>query len=339
MLSCIYLTRKCPHKCHYCRIRESSLTHPDMTAEEWQHAFTILKKWNVKFHLLLGNELMSYDGVVEVIDWLSNIDKTPYAFYTTSPPNKLAELGEQLVSAGLSNASTGFDMFPEDEIDRDDPLFFMKLKSKWGIEGLEYFQQQGVPDLQGTVTVSRHNKDIALELLRYLTKKGIYSGINPIHWDKDGGYDFFPPLSILEDEILTQSDIDGFVGEIKAAQQRCEISLQNPPEYFDAWKKHGANLDWHCSLPLIITIDADGSLRCCGYRRGDHASTFHIFDLEEEINYDAYWDAWREDMQNCPGCLWSYWWMAENYLPDDAQFGYQLFQTHRSRYFPGFGSA
>jgi len=304
-----------------------------LSLDQWQRAFGILKSLEVDFHLLLGNELMIYDEVVGLVDWLTNVDGTPYAFYTTSPPYLLSTVGGELARVGITNVSTGFDWFSDKlELDRDDPLFFMKRKSLTGLKGLMFFKERSVPDLHGTVTISKHNKDIALDLLRFLTKLGIWSAVNPVHWDKDGEYDFFPPREAIEGDILDKADVESFADAIKEAQLAGEISLQNPPEYFDAWKKHW-NLDWHCSLPLVYSVDADGSMRCCGYRRGSRVPEFKIFDLDNPNKLEKFWAAWHEDAAECPGCLWSYWWQAEFLMGEEEGFKREFFQTHASRHF------
>lgn len=345
-MSCIFLTRKCTQRCYYCRIVESPQFDRDMTVDEWKRAFTALKQRGVKFHLILGNEPLLYDGIVELMDWLTNVDGTPYAFYTTSPAHLHQTLAPQLVEAGLMNASCGVDRFPIDveEIgllkrDAAGDDFFVQRKASLGYDGLLWYQEHGVRDIHATITISRQNHRYVLPLIKYLNEQGMWVAINTLHWDIDGGFDFFPPRAALEHDMLTADEMRQLAEEIKDAQQRGEIALQNPPGYMDAMAEHGKQHSWHCSKPVIYSVDPDGTMRCCGYRRGAESPGIHVFDLETDEGDAAYWQTWRNDSAACPGCLWSYWWQAEDQLTPAAtegdDFGHRFFQYHANEYFAG----
>lgn len=344
MLSCIFLTRKCTQRCYYCRIVESPQFDRDMTVEEWKRGFTALKNRGVKFHLILGNEPLLYEGIEELIDWLTNVDGTPYAFYTTSPAHLHESLAPKLVKAGLMNASCGVDRFPMSaeavgSLVRSDAGedFFVQRKASLGYDGLKWYQAHGVRDIHATITISKQNHEYVLPLIKYLNEQGMWVAINTLHWDIDGGFDFFPPRASLEHDMLSADEMRQVAETIKDAQEKGDIALQNPPGYMDAMIEHGTDHSWHCSKPVIYSVDPDGGMRCCGYRRGADASRVHVFDLETDEGDAAYWQAWRTDSAACPGCLWSYWWQAEDQLDpakkSDDDFGHRFFQYHANEYF------
>jgi len=330
MLSCIYLTRACPYKCRYCALRDSPLQGPELSAKEWGHAFAILHDLGVEFDLLLGNELLARDDIVEIVKGLNKMD-VPYGFYTTCPPKLMDKHAAALVGIGLSNASSGFDILTEFAGPDIDP--YILHKSELGLQGLKWFRDQGVPDLQGTMTLSKINVHVLDSLIGVLTSERIWCGVNTIHWDVDGGFDFFPKREVIENLLLTQEDIDRAAVIIQGLYTAGKLAIQNPLDYWDAWREYGVNLNWHCNLPMIYTVDADGSMRCCGYRKGTYSPQFTIFDLETQDGIDAFWEAWLKDQRECPGCFWAYGWLAERLLihEEDKVFGLNVFQTHDSK--------
>jgi len=313
--------------CDYCSIRKTNLQQPELTAQEWKKAFAILKDLGCEFNLILGNETMMADDLPAIIKYLYE-QKISYALYSTSPTELYNKLKESLIEAGLKNLSSGFD-----SLKRDDSI---GIKSKRGLEGMIEMKKR-IPglDTQGTITLSKINLDEVVDLLKTLTANGIWGAVNSIHWDADGEYDFFPPKEHLKDFII--DDKEKFLAlcrKLKELTANGEIMIQNPPEYFDALAKHGLDMSWHCTQPYIITVDADGSLRLCGYRRGKGVTKFSIFDLADEKKFEKYKEVWKEESQECPGCFWSYWWMAENFIfTDQKEYGTKVFQTHHSKYF------
>lgn len=330
MLSCIYLTRKCPHKCAYCALRDSSLQRPELTTEEWKFVFDLLRDLGVEFHLLLGNELLMRSDIVDIISHL-NTTRVPYAFYTTCPLWLMDVYAQRLVDIGLTNASSGIDIVPGG--DWPHAGIYVTRKSAWGLTGLKWFRDHGVPDLQGTITVSKINTGRVVEVIERITKENVWCGINTIHWNKDGGFDFFPKRHIIENLLLTQRDIDYDAMAIKQAHLNGLLAVQNPLEFWDAWREYGVRLDWHCKAFQIITVDADGSLRCCGYRKGRNSPCMSIFDLDTPSGMEHYYNLWEKDQCECPGCFWSYPWMAEHLLTkeSDRDYGLEVFKTHASR--------
>ncbi len=328
LLSCIYLTRKCPMNCDYCSIRKTNLTRPELTVEEWKRVFDIFKNLGCEFNLILGNETMMLEyGLVGLIAYLSQ-QKTKYAMYSTCPSELFNKLKQPLADAGLKNLSSGFD-----SLKRNDSI---GIKSKRGLAGMIEMKRL-VPgiDTQGTITISKINLDEVEDLLRTLTKNGIWGAVNSIHWDSDGKYDFFPPKEFLKDFMV--DDREKFIKlcmRLKELTLKGEIMIQNPPEYFDALAKYGLDMSWHCSKPYIITVDADGQLRLCGYRRGKKVPEFSIFDLRDRQKFEEYKKVWKEESQECPGCFWSYYWMAENFIcTDQKEYGTKVFQNHYSRWY------
>ena len=313
--------------CEYCAIKKTKVAR-ELTISEWRKAFDVLKYLGCEFNLILGNEVMLLEEkLVELVRYLYE-QKTEYAMYSTCPETLLDKLKKPLVSAKLKNLSCGFD-----SLGRNDSI---GIKSRRGLMSMIEMKRmiKGL-DTQGTITLSKINLNEVIGLLKILTNHGIWGAVNSIHWDIDGMYDFFPPKELLKDFII--DDRKRFLEvckELKELTLSGEIMIQNPPEYFDALALHGLDMSWHCTQPLIITVDADGMLRLCGYRRGTVVPKFSIFDMIDRRKFEEYVKVWKKESQECPGCFWSYFWMAENFIcTDQKEYGTKVFQKHSSKYY------
>jgi len=330
LFSCVYLTRFCPMKCDYCRLRDSKLTEPELDVAHWKLAFTELEELGCSFHLILGNEPLAVRGIVDLIWWMGS--RMPYAMYSSCSPGLFDSMKHSLAQAGLKNLSCGCDIL---DFSRDVRLGDMEIKSRRAFSALQEAKVLGIPDRHGTLTVSRQTLGHALATVKQLTDKDIWVAINFLHWDKDGGFDFFPKAEEIPDLMFRESDRSWFedsILKIKDELIKGNIQVQNPPEYFDDAIKHGMDMSWHCKMPLIYSVDADGRMRCCGYRRGTHSPKFSIFDVRK--NFSDFVIANDQDRQDCPGCFWSYWWQADHfYETEQKEFGMGVFQFHDSKYY------
>lgn len=325
LLSTIYPTRACPRHCSYCHIRNSNIKQ-ELTIKEWKEAFKVMKNMYIPFNLILGNEpLMLGEGLVKLIKFFKE-EQIQYGLYTTFPTSLFNKYKNKLLKAGLSNLSCGIDVL-EDEVEND-----IIEKSICGLEGLKWGKENGISQLHATVTISKLNIVTYPEIVKKLTSLGIWTEVNVIHYAKDGEYDFFPSADEMTDLILTENDLPVLIQTSKIMKNEIEkgkVMLHNVPEYFDDLIKYGLNLDWHCQHPIILSVDSDGSLRLCAYRKGDRVSQFNILDFPEREDFLWNWDKDRDD---CKGCFWSCAWSAEYYLKKNLQFAKGYFQTHASEY-------
>jgi len=324
--SLVYLTRKCPRKCEYCKLRDSNLQNPELSKEQWVEAFRILKELGVDFNLILGNEtwLLRKDLL-----YIMERNEIPFALYTTCPEELFEKYRDLFFSSGvIDNLSCGIDysFFYLEEKLREKGKFDndMELKSYTGWKGLLWTKEHYPKvDCQGTITVSRENYFLFREIVGELSRAGIFCGVNFLHWDKDGGYDFFPKEKELQSYLLRDKDLEVLNLEIKGIKDN---SIQN----FEMLKEDVgllSSMGWHCKGNPYggPTVDSDGSLRTCGYRPGKRTSKLSIFDLPEKL------ELWKEsvslDGKECQGCYWSYPWMF-HYWRKDEVFGKKVFVKH-----------
>jgi len=329
--ACTFITRRCSRNCAYCEAanikREDELDWMD-----WVRVNDILHKLGVKFNLILGNESWLLGANLNKI---MERNKVPYALYTTCPSNLFSRYSDSYFGQNgfIDNLSCGIDY----------PMSYLKLHNKNDMEKKSIDAWLGLlrtrgkyphVDCQGTVTVHRQNYDMLPEIVHDLSKAGIFTGINVIHWNKDGEYDFFPGAEEIEDFLFDSSDKKPLE---QAFMRTLDVKgglIQNREMLHPRLIPHMIKIDWHCRGNPYggPTIDSDGRLRCCGYRKGDRASQFRIFDLPAK--FDAYMKAVKADADRCPGCFWSYPWMNTYWRKTNPEFGRMVFTQHAGATIP-----
>ena len=319
-----YITRRCPMRCDYCAIRDSSNLGPELTPHEWIEAFSILKEIGVNFNLILGNE-----------SWILGVDllrimirnEVPFAVYTTCPEPFFSNNRDSFFgSKVIDNLSCGLDYsweFLKDRKLQND----MEIKSYRAWKGIRW-TKENYPniDCQGNLTISKLNYLQIPDIITELTELGSFSGMNLIHFDK-GGFDFFPKKEKLQKFLFAEEDLPKLQNVIDKVLDN-PGKMQHPEIFTDIDLKELVSLNWHCKGDPYggPTIDADGSLRCCGYRKGKYTPKFSIFDLPEKL--EQWKDAVQMDASSCPGCAWSYPRMYHYWKDTNQEFGRRVFVNH-----------
>ncbi|MEM1684590.1 MAG: radical SAM protein [Nanopusillaceae archaeon] len=330
----VFFNRACPRECGYCRsrlVRVGRLLGP----AEWIRAFEILRDHGVRFTMVLGNEVLTYPWIVELTRMLrENGFYGSYALYTTFPEPWYSRLRERLVEAGLYNISAGVDVVAGAVPDRH-----ITEKSIVGLEGLIWFKEHGVPDVHATVTIHRHNYRRLHEVARAATRHRIWTIYSLVGYSPDGLHDFYGTRDELADFLIDDpNDFARWMNWFADLVELGVYAVQSPPQYFRELARVGGEpTRLHCSLPLTISVEADGTLRLCGYRPFYGEGRRHsVFELGSKISMDDYVRWWREEAARCPGCGWVCWYMAELWHSIDPTFGDEVFRRHASRFFSGW---
>lgn len=330
--SLVYLTRRCPRKCDYCRLRDSNLQGPELNKWEWVRAFKVLQNLEVDFNLILGNETWLLGG--DLLHIMCE-NKIPFALYTTCPETLFEKYREIYFNSGvIDNLSCGID-YPYSYLlnvlkERGSFNNDMELKSFTAWKGLIWTRANyPTVDCQGTVTVSKENYRLLPNTVEELTNFGIFCGINFIHWDKKG-FDFFPSEEEMKLFLMGEEDV--------LELEYCISKIgKNYIQNFEMLKEDVhllTSMGWHCGGNPYggPTVDSDGSLRCCGYRTGSRTKNFSIFDLEDVTNIPLWREAVYLDCKECPGCFWSYPWMYHYWLNSNDEFGKKVFVNHAGKH-------
>ena len=309
--SCIYVNRQCPRHCPYCTERNAPLKGKELNIEQWKRVIDKLDSLGIVFNLFLGNDsLLLGKEFIDLVRYLKG--RRDYAFYTSFYPSVFEPLKEDIVKSGIYNLSAGIDF-----LDGDNEL---GIKGKDGTRGLLWAKDIGVPDLQATLTLHKKNISVCENVVKFFSQRGIWSEINVIHWNLDGGFDFFPER--MEEFILEDtSELRKLVHDLVEGMRRKEYLIHSPPEYLLGIPIYGLNQSWHCKNTRILTIDCDGYLRTCGYRPGRRLSSYTIFDLGDKLTLDEYVALWKLDSSECSGCYWAYTWFVESFYD---QYGTEI---------------
>jgi len=326
--SLTYLTRRCPRKCGYCAIRDAKNVGPELSPEQWIKAFKILKELGVQFNLILGNEtwLLGEDLLT-----ILKSNTVPFALYTTCPEPTFSHYRDKFFESGvLDNLSCGMDYPIIEGLYVEDDSYH---KSKSAFEAFKWIKKN-YPDVdtQGNITVHRKNLKAVPLLVDQLSQMGVFIGMNFIHWNSDGKFDFFPGREGIEDLLFKKEDFPKIVNILNRILKSPGL-LQNPEILQMIVNKPELLLmGWHCQGDPYggPSIDADGTLRVCGYRTGRRTNKLSIFDLPK------HWHEWRDavylDAMECPGCNWAYPMMVRFWEETDNIMGREVFVKHAGRH-------
>lgn len=327
--STIFLTRKCPRNCEYCDIHNpNSSIKQELTLEQWVEAFRILKEIGVTFNLILGNEAWL---LKENLLTLLSSTTVPYALYTTCPEPLFTNYRDKFMSSGvLDNFSVAVDYpiyFLEDKLKNLGTLNDMEQKSYAGFKGLKWVREHYPEiDTQAQFTIHRKNFQMLPQVVKDCNEIGAFMGVNFLHWNKDGNYDFFPTQDVLKEFIFQPDDLPELKEIIEEVQNMPNL-IQNI-ELFTEDIVNLTSMGGHCEGDPYggPSVDSNGALRTCGYRQGTHCAKLSIFDLPEKLK--EWEEAVRLDAQECPGCEWSFPWMYRYWKNRDEKFGEKVLTKH-----------
>jgi MoaA/NifB/PqqE/SkfB family radical SAM enzyme len=322
--SLTYLTRRCPRKCEYCALRDAKGLGPELSPQQWIEAFNILKELGVQFNLILGNEtwLLGEDLLTILYS-----NKVPFALYTTAPEPLWTNYRKLFFDSGvLDNLSCGMDYPIIDGVYVSDDSYHKSVSALEAFKWIKKYYPN--VDTQGNITVHKKNLQYIPLLVTQLSQMGVFVGMNFIHWNSDGKFDFFPGKEQIADLLFSPEDFPEIVKTLNRILQNPGL-LQNP-EILQIIANNPSILlmKWHCCGNPYggPSIDSDGKLRVCGYRVGERTNKLSIFDLPKK--YTEWEEAVYLDAMECPGCNWAYPMMVHYWEATDNGMGREVFVKH-----------
>jgi MoaA/NifB/PqqE/SkfB family radical SAM enzyme len=320
-IATLVLTRKCNLHCDYCRFSGDIdyILQPkeypngryyfenEHSPKFWIDIIDRLMKHNKDiFFILFGGEPFLYKGLSDVVLHM-NMSNANYTIISNCSELIKPRINELLSSVGkikgfTASVDPGFwlDEYNDDEI----------YKSRNGFDMLETLNKNGwVEDPVAEITVDNHNITHLEETVKRLSDKGIYSDITVLDIAKNNYYDF---SAITNPTLLVQPTEE-------------TLSIFNRLKYGD-YKIHmknilldsiynilPANLDCRLGIGNLhnITIECDGTMRCCGRIRGRRTPEFMAIDLFDDEGRDTDMKVRIEDAIEidkallCNGCSWT----------------------------------
>jgi len=321
----IYLNRACPRKCPACDVVKGGFS--TMCASRWMEAFDILRDRGVSFFLILGAEPLVYPrrDLLDLVSYWSRED-FEYGFYTAAPLSKFEELKRPLIESGLLNWSSGCDFVPVvyDELKSEGKLSDLCIDLVENSEGGAELRKKaedvlyamgemlslGISEAQLTITVYRSNIEFVPEMVQWMLDQfpsPLCVSLNYVNRG-DIGLDFASSGPSSDRFFLREEDatvFDEFVSKMDGLGEEYWDRIQVPRSYlFD--RGLPLTLDRRGSPHYCpVSVECDGSMRLCGYRRGDGLDEWSVFDLADDDKFLSFLQSWEFQATHCFGCGWN----------------------------------
>jgi MoaA/NifB/PqqE/SkfB family radical SAM enzyme len=292
------MTRNCQLHCSYCKItNKSSLKYPEMgTYQVLKMVEVISKNWPGAPLIIFGGEPTVREDLPATIKHCNLLGVKHAVISNSVRVLKDEEYTRSLIEAGLSNWSTSYDGDSK-ELSPDKQVL---LKSTNGLNALRMFRDKyGIRDLVTCITVTKHNIDSMPDIIKMLTKEGIWSICTPLQC----------PLPIYQYEyssgerkdLPTQEQIDNMSPTLSLMAKSGRFLMHNESGWFDLWPENFLPQVWKCHDKSVLTVDADGMLRLCV----DHPLPvrMHVLDLVIPSNAQKYMEVISRK-PFCAGCFW-----------------------------------
>jgi MoaA/NifB/PqqE/SkfB family radical SAM enzyme len=276
----------------YCNIQNTN--RDELTLDEWKKAILIIKELGANELVILGGEPTLYPNIIELVDYIVNDLKmvcnlTTNAFDNFETVKKLIDVGLNSIGVSIDNLEIKDSISP--------------LKAKNGMKLIEYLMNNCEhPNITNYTVLNKNNVDSVIDLIKYMSEKGVSTYILPFHWGNEGTFDHRKNNEkyafVTDDEIKQYREtIDKII-----AMKNGGYKIKNSFEFLEESKKHIKKLDWKCSGLSELRIDSDGRLVCCCDKIGSVNNKFTIFNLKE--NLEKFYESREEDSSKCNGCLW-----------------------------------
>ena len=301
-LAILFLNRDCRRRCPQCSAWKHS--GPGLNTAQWESAIKIVEGLS-DFTLVLGND-----------PWLAGLNLThlfnrPTVVYTTAFRDKgwgpmSPETAAILKSLG--NFSVGYD-YPGSLLSNNetDPN---KKKARDAWLCAKEIRKHPDPQVHTTeiyfsCTVHKDNADLVKLVYSDAEEIGAYVSYNFLNYATDDQFDFFPGKDVLGSWRVSPEQYDHI---------RDWVLTRLWKGRFYIWEPFGIHtfsemtrMTWHCKGNPYggPTVDFDGTLRVCGYRKGKRCSELKIWDLSSRSGVEKWREAVHKDAMDCPGCSWS----------------------------------
>lgn len=329
IVNCL-LTRRCNLKCSYCQISGNINTplrptdYPDekyyksnkneKSAEWWIELHNRLQKHNPNcFSILYGGEpFIRWEELAEIVNHLNKID-FPYTIISSCNEGikqSIYKFFERVdyVQGFTASVDPGFYMVnlsSREELD-DDEIY----KSHTGYATLKELMEKGlVKDPVAEITCDSRTIYYLHDTIKKLTSDGITSDITMIDLAANNYYDFSNitnPDNLVHPTQEVMNIFDGIIKDDSLKVHMKEFLLprifKNLPNKMDCKIEKGIH---------NITVDSDGSCRCCLRIRGRFTPKFQAIELFNQdgsigSNYEEIHDAMCGDKETlCKRCIWS----------------------------------
>jgi MoaA/NifB/PqqE/SkfB family radical SAM enzyme len=314
----IYLTKACPYSCRYCKgscaveeVKEGSIKSVDF----WIEQITRLERFGATHVIFGGKETLLYPNIEELLKRCP----LPYEIYSSAFPDLLRPF-KYIKHVPKINIGIDYDF---DNLDGE--ISHTQSKSFYAMQELAHLRtKKHKLHIDVRCVMSAYNAHelpiVARKVLEELSADSMTCDF--IHADIDGGFDVFkkPDEWEVTDMLLKDKyrydKVMKFLDVVYLQTMRYENPSYASLRYLNLMYEKGVlefgkvgvtNDSWHCKGQTIdgFTIDCDGSMRLCPYRKGYHTCKKNIADIKTSDELATVWGMHRKDSKKCPGCTMS----------------------------------
>lgn len=304
------LADTCKFNCKFCKLKDKEWKETLSLPQIEQMLDILFNKMGICFLAIYGKEIMelSDDFLLPIFDMLKYYQKKGNSYtIITNGYGVSEERLSNFKQHGLNSITVSIDILEKDIQDKK-----LELKAELGYKVLLMAKKLGIKDLEGIITLTHKNLPYVRGVINKLSKLGIWSSIDPIHW-KNSQYCLSPQREDILEYLLQITDLymlKELVDWIKL--NRKDLLVHQSNSVLDLLKD-GCALD--INLKCVdedfkeissITVDNAGILSCCDNFFSPIISKYSIFDLES----DEIWEKFKIDYlkvvdRDCGGCCWT----------------------------------
>lgn len=290
----IRITRRCSMNCMYCNINAQKRT--ELSVEQWKKALEISKKLGANKVTILGGEPTMYNGISEIISYVTKELKLSCSV-TTNAYNNYEKILEML-DAGLTKLGVSIDTYNFKES-------ISPLKCREGLNLLDKLLiDRPNANITNYTVINKKNVKYVIDLISNMNSRKVHTYILPFHWGNEGSFEHRrnnEQFAFIEDsDILYYNEIIDKIIDMK----KNGFLIDNSIEFLKNTGKHIKKLNWKCEGLSELRIDSDGMMCCCCDKFGSVNEKFSIFDLENDEKYKEFVQMRKNDELECLGCLW-----------------------------------
>lgn len=287
-----FLTHRCNLVCSYCTTILKENRTLEMTPDETLEAVDKMCDLKTEMVMITGGEPTVRKDLQAVVDRLNDREQYFVIISNATPPRILKIKGVRGLSCSVDDLASRYDK--RDEM----------IKSSAGLQVLLKAQEMRW-DVTASVVAGRANCHHIPSLISRLSDLGIVSYVCVLHDNVRSASDIDETLTwrfrSKSKEHSLLPDQAQYLSETLLSMKRQGFLVLNDTAYLKGIAKWGSSLDWHCSKPVDLVVDSDGSILTCSDFWGPECKEMNI----RTLNVEAWREAWMRDQVKCTGgCYW-----------------------------------
>ena len=302
----ILWTRVCPNKCPYCAMATGKKNSVSLL--DWYTGIDNLKNLGCGFIAFYGAEpLADYTLLPDVVRYAED-QGIKTTVITSGMVSKIDYKISNLYNFGLRSLSMSYDITPIS----DDSWKKSQLALPLLYDFKHYYRN--VRDAAAIVTLTSLNYTLLPDTIVQLTREGIWTFFDFIHWDRGNpgtkcrNYPGLDRLKFTEEDIPNLLQVLEKVQELKekgylahTSKSFIQMISLNPA----ILRYYGWNCACQDSFPSWVTIDCDGTVfPCDDFQPRSEVPLIPVTELYER--WDEFKTKWKNIVRNgCSGCLWN----------------------------------